>query len=88
MKERSIAVLGDVLDVNVFGGAPRQFFEAAKRQGFAQHAEGASRAASNSPRRVGIVLSTRSLPRGWRRTSSHSSSTFRRFCRSSKPAEA
>lgn len=38
MKERSIAVLGDVLDVNAFGGAPRQFFDAAKRQGFAQHA--------------------------------------------------
>lgn len=38
MRERSIAVLGDVLDVNTFGGAPRQFFEAAKRQEFAQHA--------------------------------------------------
>jgi len=38
MKERSVAVHGDVLDVNAFGGAPRQFFEAAKRQGFAQHA--------------------------------------------------
>jgi glycosyltransferase involved in cell wall biosynthesis len=38
MKERSIAVLGDVLDVDCFGGAPRQFFEAAKRQSFAHHA--------------------------------------------------
>ena len=38
LKARSVAVLGDVMDVDCFGGAPRQFFDAAKRKNFAQHA--------------------------------------------------
>ena len=37
MKQRSVAVLCDVLDVNCFGGSPRQFFQAAQRQNFVQH---------------------------------------------------
>jgi glycosyltransferase involved in cell wall biosynthesis len=37
-KRRSVAALGDVLDPNCFGGAPNQFFEAAKERGFAQAA--------------------------------------------------
>jgi glycosyltransferase involved in cell wall biosynthesis len=36
-RARSIAAYGDVLDPNHFGGAPWQFFEEARRQGFAQH---------------------------------------------------
>jgi glycosyltransferase involved in cell wall biosynthesis len=36
--ERSVAALGDVTDPGCFGGAPWQFFEEARRQGFAQHA--------------------------------------------------
>jgi len=36
-RPRSIAALGDVMNPNCFGGAPRQFFDEAHRQGFAQH---------------------------------------------------
>jgi len=35
---RSVAALGDVLDPNCFGGAPYQFFRAAKAEGFASEA--------------------------------------------------
>jgi glycosyltransferase involved in cell wall biosynthesis len=35
---RSVAALGDVLDPNCFGGAPYQFFRAAKARGFAGEA--------------------------------------------------
>jgi len=35
---RSVALLGDVMDIDCFGGAPRRFFDAAQRAGFAQHA--------------------------------------------------
>jgi glycosyltransferase involved in cell wall biosynthesis len=35
--ERTIAALGDVNDPNCFGGAPWQFLQESRRQGFAQH---------------------------------------------------
>jgi hypothetical protein len=36
--ERSVALLGDAMDIDAFGGSPRRFFDAAQRAGFAHHA--------------------------------------------------
>src|SRR5580693_4300564 len=37
IRPRSVTLYGDVMDPNCFGGAPRQFFDEARRQGFAHH---------------------------------------------------
>jgi len=38
LRTRTIAALGDVMDPNCFGGAPRQLFDECKNQGFADNA--------------------------------------------------
>lgn len=65
--ERSVAALGDVLDIQCFGGAPRQFFDAARRQNFAQHAWRVDLTRLRLPRmawNIGQVLRGR-RPRGF-----------------------
>jgi glycosyltransferase involved in cell wall biosynthesis len=71
---RSIAAYGDVLDPNHFGGAPWQFFDEARRQGFAQHGWSVNLQKLKRPR---ITWNLRQLLRGRRSGGFQYSSTYR-----------
>jgi glycosyltransferase involved in cell wall biosynthesis len=73
-RPRSIAAYGDVMDPNHFGGAPWQFFDEARRQGFAQHGWSVNLQKLKRPR---ITWNVHQLLRGRRSGGFQYSSTYR-----------